>query len=205
MTSLATNTDYSTTIPNMVSNLPCWLVGEPVSESPTPPPTQTTTSNLPVLDKYEIIFERLLESLSEGITLDDFIGDYAATTMFEDTLQPLTAGRYRTWIAKDKERVLRFEQAMELFTYALADQNIRISDGKNPDGSPSMNDVARSALQVKTRQNLMVAFNQKRFGIVKDVQNPFGSGGITVNITGVESPYTITDSSAITDVKLIED
>jgi len=161
-----------------MKTIPDWL-------APPPP--------LPILDRFEVIFELMLEALTEGISLADFIKDYAQSDIADTHDNPITEGRLRRWIFKDKERIARYEEDMELFTLALNDQNLRISDGKNPDGTLSMNDTGRSTLMVKTRKDNMVAFNRKRFGAEPPPINAaFGSNGITINMGTVVSPYTIT-------------
>jgi len=155
--------------------------------------TTTTNPEQPmVLDRFEVMFERLLEALAEGTSLVDYVEEYYSADIANTTGTPITPGQYRKWIYADKERIKRFEDSMELFSLALADQNVRISDGKNPDGTMSMNDTARSTLQVKTRKDYMVAFNKKRFGADQPfIPSGFGAGGITINLGNVKSPYLV--------------
>jgi hypothetical protein len=165
-----------------MKNIPEWL-------TPPPPP--------PILDRFEVIFELLLVSLREGTSLADFVNDYAKSDIADTHDHPITAGYLRGWIYRDKQRVKLFEEAMKLFTLALGDQNLRISDGKNPDGSPSMNDTGRSKLMVQTRRELMVAFNKEQFGAEPPPINAgFGANGITINMGTVVSPYTIENNSS---------
>lgn len=160
--------------------------------------TPSTTPQQMVLDRFEVMFERLLEALAEGTSLVDYVEEYYSADIANTTGIPITPGQYRKWIYADKERIKRFEDAMELFSLALADQNVRISDGKNPDGTMSMNDTARSTLQVKTRKDYMVAFNKKRFGTDQPfTPSGFGVGGITINLGNVKSPYVI-DNDVVT-------
>jgi len=161
----------------MKNQIPDWL-------TPTPPP--------PVLDRFEVVFELLLVSLREGTSLSDFVKDYAQSDIADTHDSPITAGQVRGWIYRSKSRISLFEEAMKLFTLALGDQNLRISDGKNPDGTMSMNDTGRSKLMVQTRRELMVAFNKEQFGSEPPPTNAaFGAGGITINMGAVVSPYTI--------------
>lgn len=153
-----------------------------------------------VLDRFEVMFERLLEALAEGTSLVDYVEEYYSADIANTTGIPITAGQYRKWIYSNKERTKRFEDTMELFSLALADQNVRISDGKNPDGTMSMNDTARSTLQVKTRKDYMIAFNKKRFGVDQPfTTSGFGIGGITINLGNIKSPYVIENDVVMID------
>jgi hypothetical protein len=185
-------------------DIPTWLdVGftEPLQHNSL---NQDSTINalshchVKTLDRFEVMFERLLEALAEGTSLVDYVEEYYSADIANTTGTPITPGQYRKWIYADKERIKRFEDAMELFSLALADQNVRISDGKNPDGTMSMNDTARSTLQVKTRKDYMVAFNKKRFGTDQPfTPSGFGAGGITINLGNVKSPYVIENDVVI--------
>jgi hypothetical protein len=174
-------------------DIPTWLdVGftEPLQQDSTI--NALSHCHVSTLDRFEVMFERLLEALAEGTSLVDYVEEYYSADIANTTGTPITPGQYRKWIHADKERTKRFEDAMELFALALADQNVRISDGKNPDGTMSMNDTARSTLQVKTRKDYMVAFNKKRFGADQPfIPSGFGAGGITINLGNVKSPYLI--------------
>ena len=137
---------------------------------------------------FDLIYEDALDRLMMGHPVEDIIGDQSRNR--PDT--KLTVPHFLRWIKKDSKRKQSFDDAMEMGGHIRYNEMLRISDGvDNP-----MEDVARSTLRVNTRKIGLKAYSPRIFG---EDYTPTGGGGggITVNITGVVSPYT---TPTLTDV-----
>lgn len=113
------------------------------------------------IQTWNIAFESVLESLAGGLPFDVACREYH---------QPLSITRFRSWIFANEKRRNAYHMAKAIGAETVEDDLIRISDGLNPDGSPSMNDVARSNLQISTRKWLLQVWNRKRYGDVKHIE-----------------------------------
>lgn len=109
---------------------------------------------------FDIAFETILERTSNGEPLDRIAREY-------HTHLPIAA--LRTWIYKDQKRKNAYMVAKAIGAEAIEDELIRISDGVKADGTPTLDDVGRSTLRIKTRQWLLEKWNRKRYGDVKHI------------------------------------
>ena len=194
----------------METQLPNWLEQSPATDElliTTAADLDTTTNPLVVSfarhaaemalahSTYEIIFDDTLEQLGGAKTLIDIVDDYNDTHAIR-----INADHYRKWVLSDKARKAQWNAANELGSYAYLDKSIRIAEGRdNP-----MEDVARTAIRVKQHMIAAKVYNRKVFGD-DPTSNLGGGGGVTVNITGVTSPYSkpipvITDNNLTIDV-----
>lgn len=148
---------------------------------------------------FDLVYEDALDRLMMGHPVEDIVGDHSRN-------RPdikLSVPHFLRWIKKDKNRKQQFDDAMEMGGHIRFNEMIRISDGvDNP-----MEDVARSTLRVNTRKLGLKAYSPKLFG---EDSTPSGgsTGGITVNITGVVSPYStpvISDISGTSGTSGISD
>lgn len=111
---------------------------------------------------YEIAYELALEHIAEGRSLSEFCASYHT---------PLNPSRFRTWILRDNRRRKAFDAAKMIGTEAIEESLVRIADGLNPDGTPSINDVQRSNLMVTTRKWILQVTNREKYGDVKRVDS----------------------------------
>ena len=123
---------------------------------------------------YEIFFENSLEQIAAGRNLADLI---------HESPHSLTPGRYRTWLHKDTKRVERLREAQAIGAEAIEDEIMRIIDATD-----SLEDVQRSKLKLEGRKFLLQTYSRDRYGSTPVA--PSMSGGITINIGAVDSPYT---------------
>ena len=192
----------------METQLPNWLEQSPATDNLlTTPDLSTDEHPLAVSfarhaaemalahSTYEIIFDDTLSQLSGAKTLIDIVDDYNDTHSTR-----INADHFRKWILSDKARKAQWNAANELGSYAYLDKSIRIAEGRdNP-----MEDVARTAIRVKQHMIAAKVYNRKVFG--DDPTSNLGSGGgVTVNITGVTSPYKTPPTPVITDNNLTID
>lgn len=110
---------------------------------------------------FDIAFETLLEHLTEGRAFDSFCQSYHS---------PLPNGRFRSWIFANPKRRDAYYVAKAIGAEAIEDEMIRISDGLNADGQPTVDDVARATLRINTRKWVMQVSNRKRYGDVKHIE-----------------------------------
>lgn len=144
--------------------LPSWLT----AGDPKPPKVSKDAKALRYVE-YEQIFERVIEDVYRGRSLQSLIEDDHRLVSYEDFLR---------WIKRDPTRNERFKEAQEMRTEFLAGEILEIADGVEA-VDPSSNDtVNRDKLRIETRKWLMSAHNKKRYGEVKQVE----LGG-TISIT----------------------
>ena len=130
---------------------------------------------------FEIIFDETLDRLMAGHLLSDVVDDYNDSHPI-----PISHSHFQHWMFRDKERKRRYDEAMELGTHVTLDEMVRIADGRdNP-----MEDVQRSLVRIKVRERKLKAYNRKVFGEDSSGVSGGAGGPITINITGVESPYS---------------
>lgn len=146
------------------SCLPNWLS----FPDPKPPaPTLDTKALMHV--EYEQIFERVIEDIYRGRSLQSLIEGDPRVVSYEGFLR---------WIKRDPQRHERFKEAQEMRTEFLAGEILEIADGLES-VDPSSNDtVNRDRLRIDTRKWLMSAHNKKRYGESKQIE----LGG-TISIT----------------------
>ena len=162
---------------DMNTPLPDWLLQQP---QPSPDaqqpvghvgvaikslnmPTHQMTQELRQLEKqtFEIAFEMALEAMAEGVTLQDFCREYHTQ---------LSPARFRNWMFKDANRSVAYRRAKMIGAEAVEDELLRISDGKNPDGSASISDTNRDTLRINIRKWLLGVWNRKKYGDIKQVE-----------------------------------
>jgi len=187
----------------METQLPTWLEQSPdelvIAPADTPNPLAVSFARHAAQmalahSTYEIIFEDTLEQLSGAKLLEDIVSDYN-----DSHATQINVHHFRKWILDDKQRKAKWKAANELGSYAHLDKSIRISSGvDNP-----MEDVARSALRAKHHMIAARVYNRQVFG--DDGSSAGGGGAVTVNITGVTSPYTKPATPVITDNNLTID
>lgn len=150
----------------MPQEIPEWLV--PIqTESHTPNPEPKAVAAKPALEllhmTYENMFESLLVEISNGRPLKQVLNQDVRRIEYEHLLR---------WIHSDETRKGRYQEAQELGTEMLASEIIEIADAED-----SMEDVARSTLRINARKFVMGAWNRKRYGDIKQVEQ-----NVTVDI-----------------------
>ena len=137
-------------------NLPSWLS----YPDPTPPKPSKSAKELLHLE-YEQVFERVIEDIYRGRSLQSLIEDDHRVISYEDFLR---------WVKRDPQRHERFKEAQEMRTEFLAGEILEIADGVEA-VDPSSNDtVNRDKLRIDTRKWLMGAHNRKRYGETKQIE-----------------------------------
>jgi hypothetical protein len=146
------------------SQLPSWL------SVPDPKPPRMSKEAKALLHvEYEQIFERVIEDVYRGRSLQSLIQDDFRLISYEDFLR---------WVRRDPTRHERFKEAQEMRTEFLAGEILEIADGVEAVDPTSNDTVNRDKLRIDTRKWLMSAHNKKRYGEVKQVE----LGG-TISIT----------------------
>jgi hypothetical protein len=146
------------------SPLPTWL------SVPDPEPLRTSKAARALLHvEYEQIFERIVEDIYRGRSLQSLIEDDHRAISYEDFLR---------WVKRDPTRHERFKEAQEMRTEFLAGEILEIADGIESVDPSSPDTVNRDKLRIDTRKWLMSAHNRKRYGETKQIE----LGG-TVSIT----------------------
>lgn len=146
------------------SPLPSWL------SVPDPKPPRMSKEARELLHvEYQQIFERVIEDVYRGRSLQSLIQDDFRLISYEDFLR---------WVRRDPERHERFKEAQEMRTEFLAGEILEIADGVEAVDPTSNDTVNRDKLRIDTRKWLMSAHNKKRYGEVKQVE----LGG-TISIT----------------------
>jgi len=137
-------------------SLPNWL------SVPDPKPLRLSKSAKELLHlEYEQIFERVVEDIYRGRSLQSLIKNDHRAISYEDFLQ---------WIKRDPQRYERFKEAQEMRTEFIASEILEISDGVDSIDPTSSDTVNRDKLRIDTRKWLMSAHNKKRYGEVKQVE-----------------------------------
>lgn len=167
-------------------SVPNWLLGDSTLAVDTPADVLTLEQAMELSNAakeriiaeqlqltYEIFFENSLEQIAAGRNLADLI---------HESPHDLSAGRYRTWLHKDKNRVTRLREAQAIGAEAIEDEIMRIIDATD-----SLEDVQRSKLKLEGRKFLLQTYSRDRYGATPAA--PSMSGGITINIGAVDSPY----------------
>jgi hypothetical protein len=144
--------------------LPFWL------SCPDPKPPKPTSEARALLHvEYDQIFERVIEDIYRGHSLQSLIQGDTRVVSYEDFLR---------WIKRDPQRHERFKEAQEARTEFLAGEILHIADGIESIDPNSNDTVNRDKLRIDTRKWLMGAHNRKRYGETKQIE----LGG-TISIT----------------------
>ena len=158
------NTSFVGTAVASENQLPNWL------SVPDPEPLRTSKEARALLHvEYEQIFERVVEDIYRGRSLQSLIEDDHRAISYEDFLR---------WVKRDPVRHERFKEAQEMRTEFLAGEILEIADGIESVDPTSNDTVNRDKLRIDTRKWLMSAHNKKRYGEIKQVE----LGG-TISIT----------------------
>ena len=154
-------------------NLPDWLVD---TSAPDPLPRYPTTKEARELQESTFLsmFERVIEGVEVGVTV---------TSIVRDDPRQIDLAKFMSWVRRDPERMKRFEEAKENGMLLLEDKLMEVADGTD-----SAEDVQRSKLRADTLRWIMQSWNRRRYGRDDD-KSPSFSGGVTVVIGNVESPY----------------
>lgn len=102
---------------------------------------------------YEIVFDSFMEQVAGGVPL---------TTIIRNDHRCIGQGRFMRWINKSPERRARYEKAMEAGVELLMQETVTIADNVDED-------VQRSALRIKTRQQIAAKYKPKLFGDSKQI------------------------------------
>ena len=146
------------------SSLPNWLS----VPDPKPPKLPAESRALRHVE-YEQIFERVIEDVYRGRSLQSLIEDDHRVVSYEDFLR---------WVKREPTRHERFKEAQEMRTEFLAGEILEIADGIESVDPTSNDTVNRDKLRIDTRKWLMSAHNRKRYGETKQIE----LGG-TISIT----------------------
>ncbi len=119
----------------------------------------------------DLVMNKVMESLVEG-ERPDKIAKSLKIPFYE----------FMKWIHEDTKRLHGYHRAQELWAESLHSEVIEIADNATEEG------VQVAKLRIKTRQEVAANYNRKRFGSVVIPDNKSFTGGITINITGVETP-----------------
>lgn len=111
--------------------------------------------------QFNIVFETLIDKVSDGANL---------TYLLATDHRKLPLSGFLKWVNRNPELKRRLEEAQEIGAEILAAETIMISDGIDPNtGEPSMEEIERSALRIKSRQWLAGMYS-KRFKNNKDIE-----------------------------------
>ena len=158
------NTHSLGTVVTGETPLPNWL------SCPDPKPPRPSKSARELLHlEYEQIFERVIEDIYRGRSLQSLIEDDHRVQSYEDFLR---------WVKRDPQRHERFKEAQEMRTEFIAGEILEIADGVGAIDPSSSDTVNRDKLRIDTRKWLMSAHNKKRYGETKQIE----LGG-TISIT----------------------
>lgn len=149
-------------------SLPSWL------SCPDPKPPKLPAESRELLHaQYQQIFERVIEDIYRGRSLQSLIEDDYRLISYEDFLR---------WVKRDPMRHERFKEAQEMRTEFLAGEILEIADGVEAIDPSSSDTVNRDKLRIDTRKWLMGAHNRKRYGETKQIEVA-GSISITEALT----------------------
>lgn len=161
--------------------IPDWLTAHDTTKCPTKLPRFPRTKEHLELEEltFSAVFENVLDVIIEGGHVMQFL---------REDPRDINYGRFQKWIKKDKERLRRYEEAQEIGTEALLEKMDQIAAGTEGDGGIP-EDIERSKLRLAQYKFKVQSWNRRRYGNEKEVAQPFGAGGIVINIGAVDSPY----------------
>jgi hypothetical protein len=157
-----------------VPTLPNWLTAHESSMDKTRFPVTKEHLEMERLT-FEAVFETVLDRIVEGQPILSYL---------KEDPREVDYPRFLRWIRKDPERVARYEEAQEIGTEALLEKMDEIAEG-----TQSPEDIERSKLRLAQYKFKVQAWNKRRYGGEKEQATSFGMGGVTINISQVESPY----------------
>ena len=102
---------------------------------------------------YPQMFTMFMMQVAGGVPL---------TTLIKNDYRCIEQGRFMRWINKDPGRRAEYEKAMEAGVELLMQETITIADDVTED-------VQRSALRIKTRQQIAAKYKPKLFGDSKQI------------------------------------
>lgn len=104
---------------------------------------------------FEIAFDRIIESMYGGATLEEAVRTYPVE---------LDLGMFNAWVHRDAERKRRYDEAKEFRSEVWAGRMIAIAEGVNVNDPTALpEDIARSRLRVDTLMKLIAADNRKTY------------------------------------------
>ncbi len=156
------------------TRIPDWLTCLP-EDDPVPRYPRTKDEREVERIAFESVFERVIEGLEAGET--------PSKTIRSDP-RSIDIGRFMGWVRRDPVKLKRFEEAKENGMLILEDRLMEIAEG-----AESMEDVQRSKFRADTIKWVMQSWARKRYGNDNSVQSSPFSGGVTVVIGEVKSPY----------------
>jgi hypothetical protein len=113
-----------------------------------PDPVYKISTVIP--DQYPGVFETMLNQVRGGTPM---------RAALADDPRRINIGDFMEWVMRNPERKARYYEAQEIAAEVVATELIPIADGQD-----TIEDVARSALRVNTRRDLMKVWGRKRFG-----------------------------------------
>lgn len=138
------------------SCLPSWLS----VPDPKPPTPSKEVKALRVVE-YEQMFERIIEGIYRGRSLQSIVQDDARIISYEHFL---------SWIKRDPQRYERFKEAQEMRTEFMVGEILEIADGVNSIDPTSNDTVNRDRIRIETRKFIMTSHNRKRYGESKQIE-----------------------------------
>lgn len=185
----------SVTLLLMETSVPSWLENQVTSTpQPTSPPLASTGT---ALVKYPRTAEELtlMEITHENFmiaALDRIALGHPLKDIIEDDPRGISMVEFIRWVRKDKERLAQWREAEEIAAEVLIMQTLGIAEGRD-----SMEDTNRSTLRVQNNWRVAAAYSPKRFGKDTAAVGNAGSGGVTINIGMVESPYVVDNKPTV--------
>ena len=156
------------------TEVPNWLTIHESNDDPKYPRTKEQRE-LQVAT-FEVVFETVLDRIVEGSPVRDVI--------LNDP-RGIDLPTFLRWVHSSDKRKARYVEAQELATEIVLEEMQRIADAiDNP-----LEDVARSKLRCDIRNLKLKAWNRKKFGDAKQIENTGSTGGVTVIIGEVQSPH----------------
>ncbi len=132
-------------------------------------------------------FKTMLKEVGEEVVMENVLGDIVNGTRPDQIAKALKIPFYEfmKWLHEDQKRLNAYYRAQELWAEKLHSEVIEIADNATEE------DVQVAKLRIKTRQEVASNYNRKRFGTVSVPESAKFSGGITINITGVDKPQFV--------------
>lgn len=126
---------------------------------------------------FAIAFEFALERIADGMPLDTFCREYNAPVV------PLSPSRFRAWIYRSDKRRAAYHVAKAIGAEAVEDEMIRIADGKDALGNPTIDDVQRTRVMLETRRWLLGVWNRQRYGDKTTIEQNINTTTTAVDMT----------------------
>jgi len=107
---------------------------------------------------HEIAFPHIMDAIATGLPMNIALEDYHT---------PIIVSRFRRWIRLSPKRAQALIQAERDGAEVIFASTLRIAAGVGPDGTPSLSDIARDTLNVKTRLVYAAKMHPEKFGDTK--------------------------------------